>query len=92
MIYDCAYEMTKFHNEKVRLSEEEKDKLRGYRDTNLDRLKNGLEKNDEPAYKKDISQGSYAMHTINQHPNNDYDIDVGIIFDREDLKGSQGGE
>ncbi len=92
MIYDCANEMTRYHNKKVRLSKEEQDKLRGYRDANLDRLKNGLEKNDEPAYKKDISQGSYAMHTINQHPNNDYDIDVGIIFDREDLKGSQGGD
>jgi len=91
MIYDCANEMTRYHNKKVRLSKEEQDKLRGYRDTNMDRLKNGLEKNGKPAYKKYISQGSYAMHTINQHPDNDYDIDVGIIFDREDLKGSQGG-
>lgn len=92
MIYDSANEITKFHNDKVRLSEEEKNKLRSYRDTNLDRLENGLEKNNKPAYKKDISQGSYAMYTINQHPDNDYDIDVGIIFDREDLKGILGGD
>lgn len=92
MIYDCANEMTRYHNKKVRLSEEEKEKLRGYRDANLDRLKNGLQKNESPAYVKSISQGSYAMHTINQHPDNDYDIDVGIIFDREDLKGSQSGD
>ena len=88
MIYDCANEMTRYHNKKVRLSQEEQDKLRGYRDTNLDRLKNGLEKNGKPAYRKYISQGSYAMYTINQHPDNDYDIDVGIIFDRD----SQGGK
>ena len=92
MIYDCANEMTKYHNEKVRLSEEEKTKLRDYRDTNLERLSKGLDKNGEPAYIDNISQGSYAMHTINQHPDNDYDIDVGIIFDREDLKGSQGAD
>ena len=92
MIFDSSKEVGKYHNEKVRLSEEEQNKLRSYRNINLNRLKKGLEKNDEPAYKKDISQGSYAMHTINQHPNNDYDIDVGIIFDREDLKGSQGGD
>ncbi len=92
MIYDSSNEMAKYHNEKVRLSEADKDKLRGYRDANLERLKNGLAKNGDPAYKKSISQGSYAMHTLNQHPDNDYDIDVGIIFDREDLKGSQGGD
>jgi len=92
MIYDSSVEMTKYHNEKVRLPKEEQDKLRGYRDTNLERLEKGLEKNSDPAYKKDIPQGSYAMHTLNQHPDNDYDIDVGIIFDREDLKGSQGGD
>ncbi len=92
MIYDCSTEMTKYHNGKVRLSDNDQSKLRSYRDTNLTRLKNGLEKNDDPAYKKSINQGSYAMNTLNQHPDNDYDIDVGIIFDREDLKGSQGGD
>ena len=92
MIYDCANEMTRYHNKKVRLSKEEQDKLRDYRDANLDRLRNGLQKNESPVYEKSISQGSYAMHTINQYPDNDYDIDVGIIFDREDLKGSQGGD
>ena len=92
MIYDCANEMTKFHNEKVRLSEEERKKLKGYCNTNLERLRKGLEKNNNPAYKKDKPQGSYAMHTINQHPDNDYDIDVGIIFDGEDLKGNQGAD
>ena len=44
MIYDCANEMTQYHNKKVRLSNEEQDKLRGYRKTNLNRLKSGLEK------------------------------------------------
>jgi len=92
MIYDCSTEMTSFLNKKVRLSQKEQDKLKEYRDKNLERLKNGLIKNEQPMYKKAINQGSYAMNTINQHPENDYDIDVGIIFDKEDLKGSQGGD
>jgi len=92
MIYNCSKEMMEFLEKKVRLSQKEKDNLKDYRDKNLKRLRDGLKKNDEPEYYKYINQGSYAMHTINQHPDNDYDIDVGIIFKREDLKGSNGAD
>jgi len=92
MIYDCSKEMMEFLEEKVRLSQKEKNKLKDYREKNLIRLKSGLRKNDKPMYKKAINQGSYAMNTINQDKDNDYDIDVGIIFDRDDLKGSNGGD
>jgi len=87
-MFDCSKEMMEFLQEKVRLSQKEKDNLKDYREKNLTRLTNGLKKNSEPAYHKAINQGSYAMHTINQHPDKDYDIDVGIIFKRDDLKGS----
>lgn len=90
MIYDCSKEMMDFLNEKVRLSEKDQSKLRGYRETNLTRLKNGLASNSNPAYKKSINQGSYAMNTINQHPDNDYDLDIGIVFNKADLIGAQG--
>lgn len=89
MIYDCSKEMMDFLNEKVRLSEIDKEKLRGYREKNLIRLTNGLAKNGDPSYKKWISQGSYAMNTINQHPNNDYDLDIGIVFTKSKLIGKQ---
>ena len=92
MIFDSSKEMMEFLDEEVRLSQNEQDKLRDYRETNLERLENGLIKNNDPMYKKVINQGSYAMNTINQHPANDYDIDVGIIFDKKDLKGSKGGD
>lgn len=90
MIYNCSTEMMAFLNEKVRLSEKDQGKLRGYRETNLTRLKNGLANNSNPAYKKSINQGSYAMNTINQHPDNDYDLDIGIVFNKADLIGAQG--
>jgi len=92
MIYNCSTEMMAFLNEKVRLSKIDKDNLRGYRDTNLTRLTNGLAKNGDPAYKKWISQGSYAMNTINQHPDNDYDLDIGMIFNKANLVGKQGAD
>jgi len=91
-MFDCSKEMMEFLDKKVRLSQKEKDNLKDYRDKNLKRLRDGLKKNEEPSYHKYINQGSYAMHTINQHPNKDYDIDVGIIFKREDLKGSNGAD
>lgn len=88
---DCSKEINKFYNEKVRLKDIW-NTLAKYRETNLTRLKNGLKRNSKPMYINTINQGSYAMSTIIQHPNNDYDIDVGIIFSRDDLKGSQGGD
>lgn len=92
MIYDCSKEIMDFLNQKVRLPAAEQTKLKEYRDKNLTRLKNGLKKNDDPMYTKSINQGSYAMNTINQHPDNDYDIDVGIVFNKDDLNGRNGGD
>lgn len=92
MIYDASKEMIEFSNEKVRLSQKEQDNLKDYRDKNLNRLKKGLIKNDYPMFKDYINQGSYAMHTINQHPDNDYDIDVGVVFEKENLKGKNNGD
>lgn len=92
MIYNCSKEMMKFLSEKVRLSDSDQSKLREYRKTNLDRLKKGLEKNDSPMHIRYINQGSYAMNTINQHPDNDYDIDIGIIFHKDDLLGKQNAD
>lgn len=91
-MFDCSKEIRSFHDEAVTLPKAEQDKLRGHRDANQDRLKKGLEKNEDPAPEKFIKQGSYAMRTMVQHPKNDYDIDDGVVFQREDLKGPQGGD
>jgi hypothetical protein len=92
MLFDCSKEIKEFLDEKVKLSKDDMSDLKEYRDKNLTRLTNGLEKNGDPAYHKFINQGSDAMKTIIQHPDNDYDIDVGIIFKRDDLKGSQNAD
>lgn len=89
---DCSKEIKRFHDEKVRLAESQKQKMRQHRVANQNRLKSGLEKNEKPLPKEFIKQGSYAMYTMIQHPENDYDIDDGAVFLRDDLKGPQGGD
>jgi hypothetical protein len=84
-------ELTAFHNDYVRLGRDKKQMLAGYRDLNLERLNSGLDKLSEEdgckyAHpKRHCNQGSYATHTIIQQQENDYDIDVAIIFGKDDL-------
>lgn len=93
-MYDCSKEFNKFYNDHVKLSEQEKNVLRDKRDKNIKRLINGLEKyNNEnnTSYKiaESRTQGSMAMHTIVQNDKKDYDIDVAIVFESDNL-GSLG--
>jgi len=66
--------------------------LRAKRNTNINRLKSGLEEyNDEhnTCYRiaETLTQGSMAMHTIIKNDSNDYDIDVAIVFDSDNING-----
>jgi len=83
-MYDLHKELNQFYEDHVRLGAE-RGTLAECRDKNLKRLKAGLEKLDHPSSFRHRDQGSYAMYTINQQPNKDYDIDVAIIFLNEDL-------
>jgi len=89
-MYNATKELTEFYNEEVRLPETTKQSLRSNRDANRTRLKKGLAKNEKPTPESFVMQGSNAMHTINQHVNNDYDIDDGAVFIKDDLKGPNG--
>ncbi|WP_430604138.1 hypothetical protein IGJ02_003156 [Enterococcus sp. DIV0724b] len=89
-MYDCSKDFDKFYRTKVILSANEKNELRKKRKLNIKRLKDGLlEYNEEKKTTYKISeeriQGSMAMHTIVQNDENDYDIDIGIVFDAENL-------
>ena len=85
-MFNCDKNLRKFHNENVSLTNDQRSEMRYRRDANRNRLKNGL---DVPI-EEHQSQGSYAMHTMVHDSNNDYDIDDGVIFFQEDLKGSNG--
>lgn len=91
-MYDCHKDMLAFHNDRVALPEEERTAMRKRRDANRRRLKDGLKRDDEPAPVGCHSQGSYAMRTMKQDDDYDYDIDDGAYFTKESLVGPRGAD
>lgn len=91
-MHDCANDIIAHHNEKVTLPQPYRNTMRAHRDANRVRMNNGLIKNGNPAPIECKSQGSYAMKTMVQHPENDYDIDDGIYFEKTSLIGDRGAE
>ncbi|MGD9637517.1 MAG: cyclic GMP-AMP synthase DncV-like nucleotidyltransferase [Alphaproteobacteria bacterium] len=89
---DCSKEIRKFHDEEVTLQSAQQNEMRERRNSNRDRLKSGLKNNGKPSPIYLRSQGSYAMRTMVQDAENDYDIDDGMYFKQEDLKTSQGND
>lgn len=91
-MYDCSKKFNKFYRTEVVLPETEQSELREKRKLNIKRLRDGLlEYNEEKGkgYKiaEDRIQGSMAMHTTVQNDKNDCDIDVGIVFESDNLNG-----
>jgi hypothetical protein len=90
-MYDVHALMNRFYDEEVRLGNEGRRRLADLRDTNLDRLADGLEQlgpmrgATSASFESFCDQGSYAMHTLNMHPDNEYDIDTAVIFAEESL-------
>lgn len=90
--FDLEKEFSGYYEKGVRLPKAERDEMRSRRNINRDRLILGLKNNEEPSVVKHLIQGSYAMHTMVQRPNKDYDIDDGAVFDQDALKGSNGAD
>lgn len=91
-MYNCHEDMLAYHNEKVTLPGADQAEMRERRDANRNKVKAGLKREGEPSPLEFRSQGSYAMRTMVQHPEKDYDIDDGIYFAKEDLKGPRGAD
>jgi len=91
-VFNCDNDIQDYHDTRVKLSGEQRDVLKGHRDANRKRLKDGLVKDGKPTPIEHVRQGSDAMGTTTQHPENDYDIDDGALFNKEDLIGPKGGE
>lgn len=89
-VFDCSSEMSKYHDDKVTLSESDRNNMRGRRDNGRTRLENGLNESEHPQPKMICSQGSYQMRTMVQDEDCDYDIDDGVYFVRQNLKDAHG--
>lgn len=91
-MFDCARDVRAYHDKDVTLPKTEQDVMRDRRNSNRTRLRNGLAAAGKPAPLEFVSQGSYAMKTMVRDPQNDYDIDDGVYFTKEDLVGDRGAE
>lgn len=91
--YGIASKFNTFYNNHVVLSQEEQTNLQDKKDLNIDRLKAGLTAYNEDngtsyALRDYKTQGSIPMHTVVQNDQNEYDIDVAIIFNKSELPAS----
>ena len=91
-MHNCSKDITAFHKDKVTLSLDEQNTMRDRRDANRTRLELRLSEKKLPAVEDFIKQGSYAMKTMVQEESNDYDIDDGVYFTQESLRGPNGGD
>jgi len=90
-VFDASKELNAFYEGYVRLGTTLRNDLAGYRDLNLGRITDGLKllgEKHNTTYRTWVdykNQGSYAMHTLNLCEHIDYDIDVAVIFEKDDL-------
>jgi hypothetical protein len=91
-MYDCSKDIVAYHDDEATLPLSAQTKMRSHRDANRDRLKKGLKEAEKPTPLEFKSQGSYAMKTMVQHPEGDYDIDDGVYFNKSDLVSVRGAE
>ena len=89
-MFDLDKEFRRFYSTCVVLPKHELMNLREKKHLNIERLKDGLmEYNDDHGTNYQIvdivEQGSVAMSTVTQNENKDYDIDVAIIFDEDNI-------
>ncbi len=85
-MYDMSSKFNSFYSSYVVLPQADQDELHAKKDINIQRLKDGLKgynEENETAYSivETCVQGSVAMSTIVQNEDNDYDIDVAVVFD-----------
>jgi hypothetical protein len=85
IVYDFSDELNRYYETSVNLQSEQREEMRDRRDSNRSRLTSRMKDIDAtPTIKDFIIQGSYAMKTMVQDPNNDYDIDDGVVFSESD--------
>lgn len=89
-MYDMSSKFNTFYNSHVVLSNDDQNELYAKKELNIQRLKDGLKEYNEEngtSYKiaETYVQGSVAMSTVVQNDDNDYDIDVAVVFDHNVL-------
>ncbi len=91
-MFDCSDDLLAYHNGEITLPVADQRVMSTRRNSNRDRVRRDLRDEAKPSVREFKSQGSYAMKTMTQHWENDYDIDDGVYFDESELIGPRGGE
>lgn len=91
-MFDCSKDVVAFHKEEVTLPRSEQTVMRNRRNSNRHRLKLRLKAVNDPTPKEFIKQGSYAMLTMVQDADKDYDIDDGVYYTQVSLRDSDGND
>ena len=89
-MFDCNDDILAYHDEETSLPQAERTAMRKRRDANRERLKSRLKEKGKPSPHEFITQGSYAMRTMVQDADNDYDIDDGVYFTQASLRDKDG--
>ena len=89
-MYDMSGKLNTFYNSHVVLSQEDQNELHAKKELNIQRLKDGLKEYNEEnkttyTLVETCVQGSVAMSTVVQNEDNDYDIDVAVVFNHSAL-------
>ena len=89
-VFDCSSEMAAYHAERVTLSSADQQEMHDRRQAGRTRLNKALQRKGLPLPAVTASQGSYAMRTMVEDDDNDYDIDDGVYFSAADLADAHG--
>jgi hypothetical protein len=89
-IFDCNDDLDAYHGDEVTLGRDDQAEMRRRRDAGRTRLRTGLTAKGHPLPSEHHSQGSYAMRTMHQDSQCDYDIDDAAYFEKDDLKDATG--
>lgn len=90
-MFDFSKQISKFHQDHVRLTNAQRSDMRRRRTTNYDRIVAGLDELRKPKIVDTIKQGGYRQKTMTQQPEADaesrYDIDMGVVFEEAAVVG-----
>jgi hypothetical protein len=89
-MFDNSRDVLAYHDDEVTLKQSDRTAMRDRRDSNRDRLRTRLKAEGKPLPREFIKQGSYAMKTMTQDVDYDYDIDDGVYFTCEALRDKNG--
>lgn len=94
-MFDTSKQFEKFIKDYVVLQGDKQQELREKKNLNIDRFRNGLNQyniahNKHYGIAETRVQGSMAMNTVIQNDNQDYDIDVALVFDKANIGDGMG--